>query len=89
MKLKYKFVVREVDGKPIAVAVGKDNAAFNGMVKLNDSGRFIFELLARRDLTADEIVSEMLEKYEVYEPTARTTVAAFLDMLRQNGLIVE
>lgn len=39
MKLKYKFVVRNVSGKPVAVAVGQDNERFNGMIKLNPSGR--------------------------------------------------
>ena len=37
MKLRYKFVVRNVSGKPVAVAVGQDNEKFNGMIKLNCS----------------------------------------------------
>ena len=45
MKLKYKFVVREIDGTHVAVAVGKDNEKFNGMIKLNKSGAVIFNLL--------------------------------------------
>ena len=45
MKLKYKFIVQNVSGKPVAVAVGKDNERFNGMITLNDSGAEIFKLL--------------------------------------------
>ena len=35
MKLKYKFIVREVAGQSVALAVGDDNKYFNGMIKLN------------------------------------------------------
>ena len=62
MKLKYNFVVREIGGKPVAVAVGKDNDKFNGMIKLNSTGEFIFEML-KNDTTLDEIAAAMAEKY--------------------------
>ena len=41
MKLKYKFVVKEVAGKPVALAVGKDSVRFNGMINLNETGKII------------------------------------------------
>jgi hypothetical protein len=45
MKLKYRFIVRNVGGKLVAVAVGTDNEKFNGMVKLNANGEMIFKML--------------------------------------------
>lgn len=89
MKLKYKFVVRNVGGKPVGVAVGKDNERFNGMVKLNPGGETLFKMLNESDLTQDEILSRFAANYGITEETAKPAVLEFLDYLRQNELIEE
>ena len=43
MKLKYNFVVNEVAGNMVAVAVGDDVTKFNGFIKMNRKGAEIFE----------------------------------------------
>ena len=88
MKLKYKFVVRDVGGSPVAVAVGTDNEKFNGMIKLNESGEFIFKMLFE-DTTLDRIVSALLAKYDITEELAQQTVLKYIDKLRENDLITE
>ena len=35
MKLKYNFVINEVAGSTVAVAVGDDAAKFKGFIKMN------------------------------------------------------
>ena len=89
MKLKYKFVVRNVSGKPVAVAVGQDNEKFNGMIKLNPSGEVIFKMLGEGDITLDEIVVRFAQRFNISEEKARSSVMAFVDQLRQNGLLEE
>ena len=89
MKLKYKFVVRNVSGKPVAVAVGQDNEKFNGMIKLNPSGEVIFKMLGEGDITLDEIVVRFAQRFSISEEKARSSVLAFVDQLRQNGLLEE
>lgn len=89
MRLKYEFAVREVNGVPIAVAVGQDSEKFKGMIKLNASAKYIFTLLSERDLTVNEIVCCLLEKYNVDEQTATSTVLKFTETLRQNELLEE
>ncbi|MBE6708830.1 MAG: PqqD family protein [Ruminococcaceae bacterium] len=88
MKLKYNFVVRNIDGRPVAVAVGKDNAEFNGMIRLNDTGKFIFDLLSV-DTTEADIVAGLTDNYEVDKSEAESAVKEFLQKLRDNGLLVE
>ena len=89
MKLKYKCVVRNVSGKPVAVAVGQDNEKFNGMIKLNPSGEVIFKMLGEGDITLDEIVVRFAQRFSISEEKARSSVLAFVDQLRQNGLLEE
>lgn len=89
MKLRYKFVVQNVSGKPVAVAVGRDNEKFNGMIKLNTSGEAIFKMLSEGDYTQEEILSRFASHFGVTEETAKPSVLAFIDQLRQNGLLIE
>lgn len=89
MKLKYQFVLKEISGKIIAVAVGKDNEQFNGMVKLNSTGGFIFELLNNQALSEEQIVAALSEKYDVPQTQDQDSVSHFLEYLRQSDLLEE
>jgi len=77
MKLKYKFVTRSIDGRVVAVAVGCDNARFNGMIKLNETGEFVFGMLSC-DTTEDEIVTALAEKYGITAEEAMEDVVTFV-----------
>ena len=78
MKLKYHFVTNEVADKIVAVAVGDDMTSFNGFIKMNDTGAFIFNML-QNDVTEDEIVAAMLENYDnTTEEEVRATVKDFI-----------
>ena len=89
MKLKYKFVVKSVAGKSVAVAVGSDNATFNGMVKLNETGEFIFNMLNGEGTTIADISAALMKKYDIDEATATGAAESFVASLNANGLIVE
>ena len=88
MKLKYNFIVREVAGQSVALAVGDDNKYFNGMIKLNSVGEFIFKLL-ENDTSVDEIVSKITDTYDVSAEDAKVSVEKYLTVLRQNDLLFE
>ncbi len=89
MKLKYTFVVREIAGNPVAVAVGKDNVKFHGMVKMNHHGAFIFRLLQEGDCTEQSLVDYVTEHYAIPKEMAQPLVKAFVDQLRQGDLLTE
>ncbi len=89
MKLKYNFVVRKVNDRAVAVAVGDDCTKFNGMVKLNPTGEFVFNMLNTGDVSMADIVAAVIEKYDVDEKTATDAVSVYVDSLRKSGLIEE
>ena len=68
------------------VAVGKAADTFNGLITLNDSGVFLWNLLAC-GATHDELLEKMLEEYDVTEMTARAGLDRFLEKVRGAGLI--
>lgn len=89
MKLKYNFVVRKVNDRAVAVAVGEDCAKFNGMVKLNPTGEFVFNMLNTSNVSMADIIAAVIAKYDVDEKTATEAVTVYVDSLRNSGLIEE
>lgn len=87
MKLKYSFVTNEVADKIVAVAVGDDLQKFNGFIKMNDVGAYIFNML-KNDVTEDEIVAAMKKDFEdATEEEIREAVKEFTDKLRESDVI--
>ena len=88
MKLKYEFITNEIADKIVAVAVGEDLENFNGFVKMNDIGAYIFNML-KDDVTEDDIVAAMLKDYpDENEAEIRETVSGFIAGLKENDLLV-
>ena len=87
MKLKYNFTTNQVADKIVAVAVGEDLNKFNGFIKMNDTGAFIFNLL-KNETTEEEIVAACLKQYpDATEEEARETVAGFVAELKKEDII--
>lgn len=87
MKLKYNFVTNEVADKIVAVAVGEDLEKFNGFIKMNDTGAYIFNIL-KNDVTEDEIVEAMKKDYEdATEQEIRETVSEFVGKLKDADVL--
>lgn len=87
MKLKYQFAVSTVAGKSVAVAVGEDLEKFNGFVKMNETGAFIFGLL-KNEVSKEEIISALKAEYSgASDEEIASSVDAFLETLNKKGII--
>lgn len=86
MKIKNDFVVKEISGSIVVIPVGSQVMDFNGMVKLNETGAFLFNLL-KNETTTDALVNELLSEYEVTREKAEQDVIAFINKLKEADLI--
>ena len=87
MKLKYNFVTNEVADKIVAVAVGDDLEKFNGFIKMNDTGAYIFNML-KNDVTEEEIVEAMKKDYsDATEEEIKETVCGFVGKLKDADVL--
>ena len=87
MKLTYNFVTNEVADKIVAVAVGGDLEKFNGFIKMNDTGAYIFNML-KSDVTEEEIVAAMKKDYEdAAEEEIRETISEFVGKLKEADVL--
>ena len=87
MKIKSGFVLEQVGTGYLAVAVGERAADFSGLVRMNGTGAFLWNLLAERDMTREELVAAVLAEYEVDEARALTDIVAFEAKLLENGIL--
>lgn len=62
MKIKDGFILKEFGGETVVVATGEASKSFYGMIKLNNTGKDIWEGLLK-GLSEDEIISLMADKY--------------------------
>lgn len=88
MKLKYNFVINQVAGETVAVSVGNTTGGFNGYIKLNETGAFIFKML-KDDVTREEVINGLLAKYpDATQEDARDSVDEFVEKLKKAELLV-
>ena len=86
MKRKKQFVTKDMGDTQIMVAAG--GSVFSGIVRSNSTAAYIVDLL-KEEITKEQIVSAMLDRYEVSEERASADVDKILDTLRGIGALDE
>lgn len=86
MKRSEDFLLREVAGTLVIVPVGAAVAAFPGMMTVNATGAYIWELL-ETEQTVQSLVEALTERYEVTEEKAKADVEAFIARLKPTGAL--
>jgi len=88
MKRKQGFIVREIAGKTVAIAVGEASKDFHGMLTLNQTALFIWQQL-EKDTTEEAIVDELLKIYDVPREKAENDVHITVDTLKKAGIVTD
>ncbi len=88
MKIKDGFILSKVGGDTVAVASGNLSKTFPGVVVLNGSGTFLWNVLASGSGTDEKgLLSALIGEYEIDETTAMADIKLFLDKLSAAGII--
>ena len=89
MKLKYDFVIQQVDTQFAAVAVGVEARDFCAMLKLNAMGAFLMKQLAS-DITLEQLYAAAeAEAAGIDSVRVDSDVDDFLQKLRCANLLIE
>lgn len=86
MELKKKLMKREIAGDTFLVPLGKTVYDSNGLFFLTEVGAFIWDRLPEAE-TEEDILSAVLEEYDVEEAVARKDIAGFMEKLRTMEII--
>ena len=82
MKIKNGFVLRDVGGQAVVIAVGEASKTFHGMINLNATGKEIWQGI-ESGLDVDQMVEKMVETYEVEPDKAREDIQAMVDKMKK------
>ena len=88
MKVKEGFVTRKIADTIVAVPTGELVNEFQGMIKLTDSAKFVWDLL-QQDTTMDEITNQYAKKYDIDTNKARKKKKKFITHLKSANIIEE
>lgn len=86
MKRKENFLLRNVAGQDILVTLGSKVIDMNGVVILNTSGAYLWELLAK-DTSVEDLVDAVVNRFDIDYAHALADTKVFLDEVTSIGLI--
>lgn len=86
MKIKKDFILRKVADSYVVVPVGKLTLDFNGIINLNETGAFLFEIL-QKGAEREELIERMLVEYEVTPEKAAADIDIFLEKVKNADVL--
>ena len=86
MKIKGGFVLKAIADSYMVVPLGSYVKEFNSIIKLNESGAFLWSQL-ESEKNENELIDAMLSEYDIDEITAKNALDSFLSKLKENDLL--
>lgn len=86
MKIRDDFILRPVADMYVVVPIGKGYLDFNGILKLNDSGAFLWNLL-QKETDREHLAKALACEYNISKDTALKDVDDYIDMLDKVGCL--
>ena len=86
MKIKKGFILKEIAGNFVVVAVGPAVRDFNGAISLNGVGATLWKALEKEN-TVDGLIWALLNEYQVEYEKAKTDVENFVNKLKEANLV--
>ena len=88
MTVEKNVILREIAGEYILIPTGSMALKFTGVFAISELGVAIWKLLGEGK-SEEEIISLLLEEYEVDKETLTADVKAFLESLREKELLFD
>jgi len=80
MKIKEGYIMKSLAGGYVVVTVGEASKEFNGMIRMNATGAFIWNTILKGADSREKILSEMMNAYEdLDEATANKDLDVFTE----------
>jgi hypothetical protein len=86
MRRKSSFALRKVGEVNIIVPLGQKVLDLNGVITLNETGAFIWELLGE-ERSLEELVEAVSQEFDVEPDQARKDIEDFLENLRKFDML--
>lgn len=87
MKVKEGFRMRKLGRDHIVVGEGLKQINFNKMIVLNDTAAFLWESIADKEFTKDDLTELLVNNYDVDAEVAAKDASALADKWLETGII--
>lgn len=87
MRIKDGFKLRKVMGESVVVGEGVEQIDFNKLVTLNRSATYLWQSVENKEFNVDDLVSLLVNKYNVPIDLALKDAAYIADEWINNGLV--
>lgn len=88
MKIKDGYILRQVNNEWIVVTVGQAAINFSGLIRLNETGAFLFDLMLK-ETNIDTLVKELTNEFDISEEIALRDVNKFIETLKVKNILDE
>lgn len=86
MKIKEDFILRKVADSYVVVPVNSMTLDFNGIINLNETGAFLFELL-QNGADKQQLVDKMTAEYDVTPQKAENDIDLFIKKVKDADIL--
>ena len=86
MKIKEGFVLRTICGQNVVSGEGTANVNFSKLVSLNESAAYLWQEIAGKEFTKEDMVQLLLDKYEVEPERAAADVEKLISIWVEQGV---
>ena len=86
MKQNSNFLMRQVAQRYVIVPVGEAAEKFSGMITLNGTGKFLWDLL-EQEQTVQSLAQALIDTYQISGELAMKDAAAFVEKLKSCGAV--
>ena len=87
MKIKSGFVLEKVGSSYLAVATGDAAKSFQGLIRMNETGAFMWNLVKDADKSCEELVDALLKEYDAPRELLLSDAKSFEKQLREAGIL--
>lgn len=87
MKIKQQYQVRNIAGENVVILQGRYGADLTRIITLNESALLMWNEIADREFSIDELVAVLQENYDVDAATAQRDSELWVAKMKECGLI--
>ena len=87
MRIKPNYKLREIAGETIVVNQGVANVNMTRIISLNKSARLLYEEMAGKEFTVEDVAKVLVDRYGIEDELALTDARKWVDSLKECGVI--
>lgn len=87
MRIKDGYELKNCSGQYVVVCGNKEKCSLENSIVLTETAVFLWNLLKEREVTKTEMLSALIENFEISTVLALGNIDVFVRTLKENGII--